>query len=115
MITELPSLEELPRQNSSQVKNKWADVVRLVRQSGSVAVTNHAAVEMVLLDAATYRQLVQDVLALKAREQAALDDLAKRFNERLVVLQQQDAAQKVAALVKARGKLARRPKAGTAY
>ena len=67
MTAALPSIEELPRQNASQVKNKWGEVVRQVRQNGSVAITNHSAVEMVLLDAATYQQLTDSLQALQAR------------------------------------------------
>lgn len=115
MITALPDLHDLPRQNASQVKNKWGDVVRQVRQSGSVAITSHAAVEMVLLDAATYQQLTQDVLALNAREQSVLDDLADRFDARLAVLQQPDAASKVGALFAAKGRLVKRPRAGASF
>lgn len=114
MITELPSLEELPRQNASQVKNKWGDVVRLVHQSGSVAVTNHSSVEMVLVDAATYRKLAQCISALKAREQLVLDELAQRFDARLATLQQ-SSTRKVTALFESRGKLAKRPKAGASF
>jgi prevent-host-death family protein len=115
MITELLSLDQLPRQNASQVKNKWGDVVRQVHQSGSVAVTNHSTVEMVLLDAATYHQLTQDVLALKAREHLALDALTQRFNARLTLLQQPDTAQKFAALFEAKGHHVRPPKAGASF
>jgi hypothetical protein len=115
MITELPGLDELPRQNASQVKNKWGEVVRLVQELGSVAVTNHSAVEMVLLRAATYRQLVQEISALNAREQVVLDELASRFNSRLAALQQPGAAQKVQALLAAKGKLSQRPKARTSF
>jgi prevent-host-death family protein len=115
MITELLSLDDLPRQNASQVKNKWGDVVRQVHQMGSVAITSHSAVEMVLLDAATYQQLTEDLGAIKEREQSILDDLAGRFNTRLAVLQEPDAQQKVMALFDSRGKLARRPKAGASF
>jgi prevent-host-death family protein len=115
MITELPNIQELPRQNASQVKNKWADLVRQVRQSGSVAVTNHSAVEMVLLDASTYQRLSEEIQALKAREQTALDELTSRFNARLAVLQQPDAAQKLKSLFDAKGVLTKRPKAGASY
>lgn len=115
MITALPSLEELPRQNASQVKNKWGEVVRMVRQSGSVAVANHSTVEMVLLDAATYRQLAQDILALKAREQAVLDELEQRFDARLAVLQQPGMTEKIAGLFEAKGKLSKPPKAGASF
>jgi prevent-host-death family protein len=112
MITTLPALHDLPRQNASQVKNKWGEVVRQVRQSGSVAITNHAAVEMVLLDAATYQQLTEDLQTLGAREQTVLAELSARFDSRLAVLQQPEAAQQVGDLFAARGRLARRPKAG---
>jgi len=115
MSTALLSLEQLPRQNASQVKNKWGEVVRQVRQNGSVAITNHAAVEMVLLDAATYQQLTEDLQALQAREQSVLDELGQRFDARLAVLQAPDAAVNVQALFEARGKLGKRPKAGASY
>ena len=115
MITALPALHDLPRQNASQVKNKWGEVVRQVRQSGSVAITNHAAVEMVLLDAATYQQLTEDLQTLGAREQTVLAELSARFDSRLAVLQQPEAAQGLADLFAARGKLARRPKAGASF
>jgi prevent-host-death family protein len=122
MITPLPDLDELPRQNASQVKNKWGEVVRQVHRAGSVAITNHSAVEMVLLDAATYRDLAARVeslnASLQAREQAALYDLSGRFEARLAALQKPDAAAKAEALFEAKGKLGkagRRPKAGSAY
>jgi len=112
MITQLPDLDALPRQNASQVKNKWAEVVRLVHESGSVAVTNNSTVEMVLLSAATYRQLVAQIMALNAREQAVLDELASRFESRLAALRQPGNNKKVKTLLAAKGKLKRRPKAG---
>jgi prevent-host-death family protein len=115
MAAVLPSLNDLPRQNASHVKNRWGDVVRQVQQSGSVAVTNHSTVEMVLLTAATYNQLVEDAQALKAREQSVLDELGRRFDARLGVLQQPDAAAKVGKLFAAKGKLEQRPKAGDTF
>lgn len=115
MITALPDLHDLPRQNASQVKNKWGDVVRQVRQSGSLAITNHAAVEMVLLDAATYQQLTADLQTLGAREQSVLEALSARFDSRLAVLQQPEAARQLDDLFAARGRLARRPKAGASF
>jgi hypothetical protein len=115
MLTDLLALDQLPRQNASQVKNKWGDVVRQVHQSGCVAITNHAAVEMVLLNAAVYQQLTQDIQTIKAREQSTLDELAQRFNTHLAALQQPGATRKVKALFEAKGKLTRRPKAGAGY
>jgi prevent-host-death family protein len=115
MMTELLSVADLPRQNASQVKNKWGDVVRQVKQTGSLAITSHSAVEMVLLDAATYQQLTEELASLKARDQSVLDELAARFTARMAVLQAPDAQHKVAALFESRGKLARRPKAGASF
>ena len=115
MIADLPSLAELPRQSASDVKNKWRDVVREVRSAGSVAITNHSTVEMVLVDAATYEQLAAGAAALKAREKSMLDQLADQFDQRLAALQQPDAARKVTGVFAAGGKLGKRPKAGGAF
>jgi prevent-host-death family protein len=115
MIPALADLNELPRQNASFVKNKWGDVVRQVHQSGSLAITNHANVEMVLLDAATYRRLSEDILALRTQEQSALDALNQRFDARLATLAHADTADKVASLFDAKGKRAQRPKAGSSF
>jgi hypothetical protein len=115
VITELPSLEELPQQNATQVKNKWGEVVRLVQELGSIAVTSHSAVEMVLLRAATYRQLVKEILALNAREKSVLDELATRFDSRLATLQQPDAGLRIGKVLAAKGKLTRRPKVGESF
>lgn len=82
---------------------------------GSVAVTNHSAVEMVVLDVSTYRQLTEDIQTLKAREQTVLNELAQRFDARLAVLQQPDANRKLAAVFESRGKLGQRPKAGATF
>jgi prevent-host-death family protein len=115
MIPALVDLNELPRQNASFVKNKWGDVVRQVHQAGSLAITSHANVEMVLLDAATYRRLAEDIQALRSQEQTALDALSQRFDATLASLQHPDTAAKVASLFDAKGKRAHRPKAGSSF
>jgi len=115
MRAELPTLDRLPRQSASHVKNKWRDVVREVRTAGSIAITNHSAVELVLVDAATYEQLAASAAALKAREASVLDQLASQFDQRLAVLDQHDAQGKVTAVFARKGKLANRPKAGAAF
>ena len=115
MLAKVPTLDQLPRQSASHVKNKWRDVVRKVHEAGSVAITNHSAVEMVLVDAATYEQLTASAAALKAREKSVLDQLAEQFDQRLAVLQQPGAAKKVNAVFGSRGRLANRPKAGATF
>lgn len=115
MFKALRNLEDLPRQSSTRVKNQWGEVVRQVRQQGSVAVTHHSAVDMVLLDAETYQQLINEVLVLQQRQQSALAELDSRFDARLAVLQQPDAGSRLDTVMTSRGKLARRPRAGTSF
>lgn len=115
MRAELPTLDRLPRQSASHVKNKWRDVVREVHAAGSVAITNHSAVELVLVDAAVYEELAASAAVLKAREASVLEQLASQFDERLAVLEQPDAHDKAATVFARKGKLARRPKAGAAF
>lgn len=115
MIAELPQLEDLPRQTATDVKNKWREVVREVREAGSVAITNHSSVEVVLVNAEAYRQLAASAAALKEREAAVLEQLSAQFNHRLASLQAPDAGDKAAAVFKRKGRLSTRPKAGTAF
>ena len=111
----LPKLEDLPRQTASDVKNKWREVVREVRESGSVAITNHSSVEVVLVNAEAYRQLAASAAALQERDAAVLDQLSAQFTERLASLRAPDAGKKAAAVFKRKGQLSTRPKAGTAF
>ena len=109
MAAELQTLDSLPRHSASQVKNKWGDVVRQVNRSGVAAVTNHSTVEMVLMPAAEYERL---------REYLPDDDfrrITQRFDARLALLQQPDAAARVEALFESRGQVAPRPKAGASF
>lgn len=115
MVAVLPLPEHLPTRSASQVKNQWGDVVRQVRESGTVAITHHANVEMVLIDTATYRRLAEDVRAINAKEISSLDALDRAFQDRLAVLQRSDASERVDELVAARGKSGRRPKAGASF
>lgn len=115
MIAELPKLEDLPRQTASDVKNKWREVLREVREAGSIAITNHSAVEVVLLNAEAYRQLAASVAAVKEREASVLDQLSAQFNQRLASLQAPDAGASAAAVFKRRGALSKRPKAGASF
>lgn len=115
MPLELQKLDALPRHTASQVKNRWGEVVRQVNRSGIAAVTNHATVEMVLMPAAGYEQLLDELQSLRAQRQDSLDELTQRFNARLAVLQQPDAVAKVDALFDAGATHARRPKAGSTF
>ncbi len=115
MAARLPQIEELPRRNATQVKNKWGDLVREVRASGSVAVTHHDKVEMVVVEVGRYREMAALVEGINGRHQAALAELSAEFDQHLAALQAPDARQRVAATMASRGRVAPRPKAGASF
>jgi antitoxin (DNA-binding transcriptional repressor) of toxin-antitoxin stability system len=115
MIAGLPQIEDLPRRNATQVKNKWSDLVREVRACGTVAVTHHDKVEMVVVEAAKYREMAALVEAAKARQQASLAELAAEFDRHLATLQHPDTRGRVEAALASQGRVVPRPKAGASY
>lgn len=115
MAAALLALEELPTQNASQVKNKWGDVARQVRESGSLAITSHSTVDMVMLSAATYRSLVDLVTRAQAHEKSALDALSDQFKERLAGLQHPDARTRLNSLLVTKGTSKSPPIAGDTF
>jgi PHD/YefM family antitoxin component YafN of YafNO toxin-antitoxin module len=115
MAVSFLQIEELPRRNATQVKNKWRDVVREVHASGSVAVTNHDKVEMIVMKAETYREMTALVEGAKALHQATLTELAAEFDRHLAGLQAADARERVEAVMTSRGRVMPRPKAGSSF
>ncbi|RYF36121.1 MAG: type II toxin-antitoxin system prevent-host-death family antitoxin [Comamonadaceae bacterium] len=115
MIAELPALEDLPRQTASDVKNRWRDVMREVRETGSVAITSHSSVEVVMVNAEAYRQLAASVAALNERETLVLEQLSAQFSGRLEALQATGAGDRAAAVLQRKGRLSTRPKAGPSF
>ena len=112
---DLPRIEDLPQRNATQVKNRWADLVREVRAAGSVAVTQHDRVEMVVMDAATYRKAAAMAEDAKVRQQATLAELSAEFDRRLAALKSPETRGRVEAVMAARGRAKRRPKAGPSF
>jgi antitoxin (DNA-binding transcriptional repressor) of toxin-antitoxin stability system len=115
MTAGLPQIEELPRRNATQVKNRWSELVREVRACGTVAVTHHDRVEMVVVEAAKYREMAALVEAAKGRQQASLSELAAEFDRHLAALQQPDTGDRIEAALDSQGRVAPRPKAGPSY
>jgi prevent-host-death family protein len=112
---DLPRIEDLPQRNATQVKNKWADLVHAVRSVGSVAVTQHDRVEMVVMDAATYRKMAALAEEAKGRHQVALAELSAQFDHRLAALKSPETRGRVEAVMAARGRAKRRPKSGASF
>lgn len=116
MLTELRDIEDLLKQNAWQVKNQWNDLIHLVHEEGSVAITSHANVEMVLVDARVYRKLTKMAHMINARNQATLDDLNARFEASLKTLREPGGRRLVEELFAADGKLTgERPIAGSSF
>lgn len=115
MTTSLPPIDELPRRNATEVKNKWSDLVDAVRGSGSVAVTNHGKIEIVVVEAGKYREMAALAAGAEARHQATLSELAAEFDRHLAQLQAPDTRERVEAVLASKGRAKRRPKAGPSY
>lgn len=111
----VPSLEKLPQRNATQVKNKWADVVREVRKLGSVAVTQHNQVEMVVMNAETYQKISALAEEARAHSEARLAELSADFDRRLASFKTEGIRDRVESVMSARGRIKRPPKAGTTY
>jgi PHD/YefM family antitoxin component YafN of YafNO toxin-antitoxin module len=112
---DLPRIEDLPQRTATQVKNKWADLVRAVRAVGGVAVTQHDRIEMVVMDATTYQKLATLAEDAKERRQAALAELSAEFDRRLAALKGAETRGRIETVMAARGRSKRRPKAGVSF
>jgi prevent-host-death family protein len=115
MSTDLLNIDAMPQQSASHAKNRWAELVRRVRENGSVAITNHSKVEMVVVEATRYKEMTDQLQAARRRDQTMLDELTKRFDARLAVLQQPDAWDKLESMMRSDGKLDRPPRAGESF
>lgn len=115
MVAGVLQIEELPRRSATDVKNRWSDLVREVRAAGSVAVTHHDKVAMVVVEAETYRQMAALVESEKGRRKAALAELTAEFDRHLAELKAPGTRGRVEALMKSRGRVTTRPKAGSSF
>jgi PHD/YefM family antitoxin component YafN of YafNO toxin-antitoxin module len=111
----IPSLEKLPQRSAMQVKNKWADVVREVLRLGSVAVTQHNQIEMVVMNAETYQKISALAEEAQARSEASLAELSADFDRRLASFNTEGIRERVESVMSARGRIKRPAKAGDTY
>lgn len=109
----LLDLESLPHENATQVKNKWGDVRRLVRESGAVVITDRSNAELVLVDVHRFQQLTERLRAIEEKDHRILDELNRQFDKRLQVLQTPDFGERIEQVLAARGKQKRPAKVGS--
>ncbi|MEO5962361.1 MAG: hypothetical protein ABIO75_05455 [Thermomonas sp.] len=95
----LNALENLPRTPASDVKKLgWRGVMKTIARSGKVVVTNHDEPEAVILSAAEYTAILDLLRKAADRDEAALEVLRRKFDDRLACLQAPDAGEKLASL-----------------
>jgi prevent-host-death family protein len=110
------TLTDLPRIPASDVKTRgWRGVMRAITATGPVVVTNHSEPEAVILSAEDYETLITLVKASESRTEAGLDTLRQRFDERLAVLRQDSAGDRLRAITRRPAKLLGKVKAGASY
>jgi prevent-host-death family protein len=114
--TKSDAISALPKTPASDVKKLgWRGVMRDVQRSGRVVVTNHDAPEAVILSAGEYEAIMQALDKANARDQATLEALRERFDERLKALKAPGAAARLLAAAKKPVKLRGKVKAGSSY
>jgi hypothetical protein len=115
MSTEFLTADQLPRRAATQVKNSWGELTREVQAAGTIAVTSHDKVEMVVMHVTRYREITDALESARKRQEAALAELTADFDHRLAKLRAPGARQQIDAAMASHGKVSPRPKAGASY
>ena len=112
----LAEFDQLPRTPASDVKKLgWRGVMRTVGREGKVLVTNHDQPEAVILSTDEYQRLMQAAQGAQAQQDAALDTLRRRFDQRLAALAEDDAAERLRTVLGAPATLQGQVKAGDSH
>lgn len=113
---QLDPLTALPHAPASDLKKLgWRGVMKTVRSSGSVVVTNHSEPEAVILSTEEYTRLVLRAEQAAPRAEDALAALRADFDRRLAALDAPDAADRLRDVMRGGAKLRGKVKAGTGY
>jgi prevent-host-death family protein len=116
LALKLDPVEDLPRTPASDVKKLgWRGVMRAVGREGRVLVTNHNRPEAVILSIEDYDGILRALREAGARDEAALEALRDRFDQRLASLQAADAGGRLRAVMRGPAKLRGKVKAGTGH
>lgn len=114
--TLLDPLTELPRAPASDVKKLgWRGVMKTVRSTGRIVVTNHSEPEAVILSTEEYARLVRMAEQAAPRPEDALAALRADFDRRLAALETPDAADRLRKLMRSGAKLQGKVTAGTGH
>jgi len=100
-----PALQ-LPTAPASEVKKRgWRGMMRMARDHGAVVVTHHNEPEAVIVPMAAYTKLLESAREKEVAEAAVLEQLRRKFDEQLAVLNQPDVVDGVARLFRKRIRL----------
>jgi len=100
-----PALQ-LPTAPASEVKKRgWRGMMRLARDHGAVVVTHHNEPEAVIVPMAAYTKLLEAAREKEEADAAVLEQLRRKFDEQLAVLNQPDVVDGVACLFRERTRL----------
>ncbi len=109
-------LAKLPRTPASDLKKfGWRGMMNTLRSKGKLLVTNHDEPEAVIIPVAEYDAIMQIVEQSEAQAESALAGLRKNFDERLSILQDRTAADRLRSTIRGRAKLDGKIKAGSGY
>jgi PHD/YefM family antitoxin component YafN of YafNO toxin-antitoxin module len=109
-------IAKLPRTPASDLKKLgWRGMMSALRSSGKLLVTNHDEPEAVIISVPEYDALMHLVERSESRTESALAGLRQSFNERLAVLQERSAADRLRSTIRGRAKLSGKVKAGGGY
>lgn len=112
----LDTLDQLHRTPASEVKKSgWRGVMQTVDREGRVLITNHNRPEAIILSVEEYDALQNALRKAQSHSQSTLDSLRSRFDQRLAVLQSDDAGDRLRRLMGKPARLGGKVKAGTGY
>lgn len=115
-VPPLDWLAQLPHAPASDVKRLgWRGLMKLIRSSGKIVVTNHNEPEAVILSAEEYAELMRAARQSGAQTEVALAVLRQRFDQRLAVLQSTDAGNRLRDVMGWGARLEGKVKAGTSH
>lgn len=113
----ISDFSHLETHTSTDVKTGWRRVMKDVRENGPVVILNHKEPEAIILSPEEYRKMKAVVDSVEQGNSNTLQELSRRFNQKLAILNSPDTVSKVNNLFSTdiETKRVTRPKAGRSF
>ena len=108
-------VESLPARSSTEVQDKWGNVVREVRSKGRIAITSRGHADMVIMSREEYNRVMEALSAPSAATADPVVDLTRRFDERIARMNNGTMASKFTRLRAMTGQVPNPPIAGESF